>query len=337
MRILGQTGLEVSELCLGTGTFGGKGIYKRSGEVTQNGANEIVAMAMDAGINFFDTAEIYSEGLAEEILGSALAGRRKDAILITKVAPDYACEAAKGGGLSRKRIIDGCERSLKRLRTDYIDVYEIHVFDPETPLEETIDALDSLVRQGKVRYTGCSNFSGWQIMKSLAVSDAHEWARFRTLEAKYSLMTRELENELIPVCLDQGVGIVVFSPLYGGFLSGKYARDLEWPVGTRFPSASDTGRYPLVQEKLFTVVDELRRIAVSRETTVPHVALNYLLRKPGVSSLIIGVRDTRQLADNLNATDWELTPDEVAALDRVSEPPGLYPYSDQKIRLNTKT
>lgn len=322
-RKLGMTGLEVSELCLGTGTFGGVGSYKRSGEVTQKEADYMIDRAIDGGINFFDTADTYSDGLAEQILGKALGGKRKDVVLITKIAPGKE-------GLTRKHILEGCEASLKRLGTDYIDIYELHIFDANTDLAETMGALDELVKSGKCRYIGCSNFSGWQLMKALWVADKNGWAKFSTLEAKYSLMTRELENELVPACLDQGIAVLPYSPLYAGFLSGKYGRNKPWPTGTRFPSLSETARFPVNPEKLYNIVDVLEEIAANRGRPVSHVALNYLLQKPAVCSLMTAARNVEQLEANLKATDWVMTPEEVAALDSVSEPESLYPYSTQK-------
>jgi aryl-alcohol dehydrogenase-like predicted oxidoreductase len=325
-RALGTTGLAVSELCLGTGTFGGVGAFKRSGEVGQDEADYIVHMAMDGGINFFNTAEIYSDGLAEEILGKALSGKRNDAIVITKVSPGDT-------GLTRQHIIEGCEASLKRLDTDYIDIYELHVFDAKTDLGETLQALDDLVRAGKVRHIGCSNFSGWQLMKALGLSDKNGWARFTTMEAKYSLMTREVENELTPACLDQGVALLAYSPLYAGFLSGKYGRNKPWPTGTRFPSVNETARFPINPDNLFSVVDVLEQIASDHGRPVSHVALNYILQKPAVCSLITAARNAQQLEANLSAADWEMTAEEIAALDSVSEPPELHPYAQQKTSL----
>jgi len=325
MRFLGKTGLQVSELCLGTGSFGGRGGYERTGAIGQKDADFIVSMALDSGINFFNTAETYSDGWAEEILGKALGARRKEAIVITKAHPTRS-PGPNDGGFSRKHLVEGCDASLKRLRTDYIDLYELHMFDEHTPLEVTLRALDDLVRAGKVRYIGCSNFSGWQIMKCLAISDKNGWASFVTLEAQYSLASRWPEFELVPVCLDQGLAILNFSPLHGGFLSGKYRRGKPWPAGTRFSSLENTEPWPVEPEKLFAIVDELDRIAKAHNATVPQAALNYLLKKPGVNSLIIGIRTAEQLKENIKTTDWEITPEEVARLDRVSEPRRRYPY-----------
>ncbi|HHT16361.1 MAG TPA: aldo/keto reductase [Papillibacter sp.] len=329
MRQIGKTGISVSEICLGTGSFGGLGMYKMSGDIQQDEADRIVGLALDSGINFFDSAEIYSDGLAEEILGKALGARRKDAVIVTKVAPKRPSETSKGG-FTYKHVMEVCEGSLKRLGTDYIDIFELHIFDPTVPLEETLKALDDLVRQGKVRCVGCSNFAGWQLMKALCVSDANNWARFTTLEAKYSLVQRDVENELMPLCVDQGIGILAYSPLHGGFLSGKYDRGKPWPKGTRFPSKDATGPWGVDFDFLYDIIDELKKIAEGRGVSVSDVALNYLLQKPAVTSLIIGVRNAGQLQANLTASGWDLTAEEVNALDRVSRPAGLYPYEDQK-------
>ena len=330
MRKVGNTDLMVSEICLGTGSFGGRGMYKMSGDIQQKEADEIVGTALDSGVNFFDTAEIYSDGLAEEILGKALEARRKEAVIVTKVAPKRPGENT-AGGYTYDHVIQICEGCLKRLRTDYIDIFELHIFDPHTPMEETLKALDDLVRQGKVRSIGCSNFSGWQLMKGLAISDAKGYARFSTLEAKYSLVLRDLENELIPCAVDQNVSIFAYSPLNGGFLSGKYDRDKPWPTGARFPSKEAAGPWAVDYDLLYGIVDEMKKIAAARGVSVSDVALNYLLQKPAITSLIIGVRRIDQLKANLSASGWDLTAEEVASLDRVSMPMPLYPYMDQKM------
>jgi len=324
MRFLGKTGLQVSELCLGTGNFGATGTYARSGHISQEEADHIISMALDAGINFFNTAERYSYGIAEGIFGKALGNRRKEAIIITKINP-ARWPGPNDGGLSRKHIIEGCNASLKRLKTDYIDIYEIHEFDEYTPLEVTLRAMDDLVCDGKVRYIGCSNFTGWQLMKSLAISDKNGWERFATLEARYSLVSRMTEYELVPVCLDQGVAVLCWSPLHGGYLSGKYRRDKPLPEGSRFNSLEDKF-FAVDAEKLFNIIDELDTIAQEHHATVPQAALNYLLKKPGVASLIIGVRTAKQLEENLKTTDWELTQEEVTKLNAISEPLQDYPY-----------
>jgi aryl-alcohol dehydrogenase-like predicted oxidoreductase len=324
IRFLGRTGIQVSELCVGTANFGATGVYRQSGHFSQKEADYVVGMALDAGINFFNTAERYSYGRAETIFGKALGKRRQEAIVITKINP-ARYPGPNDGGLSRKHIIEGCEASLKRLGTDYIDLYQIHEFDTCTPLEVSLRAMDDLVRAGKVRYIGCSNFTGWQLMKSLSISDSQGWERFATLESMYSLACRTLEYELVPVCLDQGVAILPWSPLHGGYLAGKYRRGKPLPKGTRFGNLEDKF-WPVQAEKLFDTVDELDKIAKVHNVTIPQAALNYLLRKPGVTSLIVGMRTAEQLEQNLGATDWEMTPEEVARLDEVSAPPHDYPY-----------
>ncbi len=325
MRFLGRTGVQVSELCLGTANFDATGVYAKSGALSQGEVDSIVNTALDAGINFFNTAEIYSDGRAETALGKALGNRRKEAILITKVHPTRS-PGPNDGGHSRKHLIEGCNASLKRLNTDYVDLYQLHAFDPDTPLDVTLRAMDDLVRQGKVRAIGCSNFAAWQLMKALSISRENGWERFVTLEAMYSLISRELEYELVPACIDQGVALLVFSPLHGGFLSGKYRRGQSWPKGTRFDSLNDPGPWTVTEEKLYPIIDELDRIAGERGVTVTQAALNYLLRKPAVTSLIMGVRTPKHLEENLKATDWDLTPEEVSRLDRISEPIRNYPY-----------
>jgi aryl-alcohol dehydrogenase-like predicted oxidoreductase len=325
MRFLGKTGLQISEICLGTGSFGGSGTYQRTGSINQKEADEIVSFAFDAGINFFNTAETYSDGWAEEILGKALGEKRKDAIVITKVHPTRS-PGPNDGGFSRKHLIEGCEASLKRLGTDYIDIYELHMFDEHTPLEVTMRAVDELVRSGKVRYIGCSNFSGWQVMKCLAISREYGLESFMTLEAQYSLASRWSDFEQIPVCIDQGLAFLTFSPLHGGFLSGKYHRDKPWPKGTRFKDINNTQPWPVEPDQLFNIVDELEVIARNHNTTISQTALNFLLRKPGISALIIGLRNIEQLQENVDATDWEITPEEFARLDGISAPKRLYPY-----------
>ncbi len=325
MRFLGKSGIRVSELCFGTMTFGGRGdFFKAVGQVDQNEANTMVAMALDAGINFFDTADVYSQGLSEEICGKALGDRRKNVILATKVRARTG-PGPNDVGLSRHHILEECDASLKRLGTDYIDLYQVHSFDPITPLEETLRTLDDLVRQGKVRYIGCSNFAAWQLMKALAVSEKYGWERFISLQAFYSLLARELENELVPLCLDQGMGILVWGPLSWGFLTGKYRRGQPRPKDSRITKLESI---PLVfdEEKGFDVVDELDLISKEHKVTVPQAAINYLLRKPGITSVIIGARTRQQLADNLKATDWEMTSSEMARLDQITNPLPLYPY-----------
>jgi len=325
IHFLGKTGIKVSELCFGTMTFGGRGRHKIIGEVDQKEADTLVGMALDAGINFFDTADVYSEGLSEEICGKALGTQRKNIILATKVRARIG-PGPNDVGLSRHHILEGCNASLKRLGTDYIDLYQVHSFDPITPLEETLRALDDLVRQGKVRYIGCSNFAGWQLMKALSISERYGWEKFVSLQALYSLIARELENELVPLCLDQGMGILVYSPLGGGFLTGKYRRGQPRPEGTRL-SQTESNSLPFDEEKGFNVVEQLDRIGKEHNATVAQAALNYLLRKQGITSVIIGARTREQLAENLRTIDWKMTPAEVTRLDELTQPIPIYPYA----------
>jgi aryl-alcohol dehydrogenase-like predicted oxidoreductase len=321
MRFLGKTGMQVSELCLGTANFGARGIYEKTGYISQKEADYMVSMCLESGLNFFNTAEIYSDGISEEFLGKALGSKRQKAIIITKKNPGPV-----GGGLSRKSIIEGCNASLKRLGTDYIDLYQLHMFDDCTPLEVTLRTLDDLVSQGKVRHIGCSNFTGWQIMKALAISDHHGWERFVSHEVMYSLLSRWLEYEVIPVGQNQDVATLAFSPLHGGFLSGKYRRGMPFPGGTRFDNLDNTGPWTVDREQLFEIVEELDRIAKEHDTDIAQTALNYLLKKPSVCSLIIGARNYKQLETNLKTIEWEITEDEFSRLDKISEPLRRYPY-----------
>ena len=324
MRFLGNSGVKVSEICFGAMTFGGKGYWKSIGEVQQKEANELISMALDGGINFFDTADVYSEGLSEILLGKALGNNRKNIILATKVRGRTG-QGPNDVGLSRHHIIENCNASLKRLGTDYIDLYQLHSFDPYTPQEETLRALDDLVRAGKVRYIGASNHTGWQLMKALAISDKQNLEKFVTLQAYYSLIARDLENELVPLCLDQNLGILPWSPLGGGFLTGKYRRGKERPNNAR-RTDPENQFLQYDEEKGFDIIDELEKIAKNHDATIAQAALNYLLRKPAVSSVIIGARNKEQLAEDLKTSDWEMTPEEVAGLDEISILPRAYPY-----------
>jgi len=318
MRFLGKSGIKVSEICLGTMTFG---TNVRLGAVGQKEADGIVNMALNGGINFIDTADIYSEGLSEEIAGKALGKRRKDVILATKLRNQMGL-GPNDVGLSRHHIIEGCDASLKRLGTDYIDLYQVHRFDSSRSLEETLRSFDDLVRQGKVRYIGASNFAGWQLMKALAISDKHDWERFVTFQGLYSLIVRDIENELVPLCLDQGLGLLTYSPLAGGFLSGKYRRGQPRPKDTRLSNGDTT----FDEQKGYNIIDELDMVATAHNATVSQVALNYLLSKPAVSSVIVGIRTLDQLADNLKTTEWQMSSEEVSTLDKASKPVSIYPY-----------
>jgi aryl-alcohol dehydrogenase-like predicted oxidoreductase len=322
-RQLGKSGLLVSELCFGTMPFGAKGYWEVVGGLDQPMAQRLVDIAIDGGINFFDTADVYSHGQSEEILGKTLKGKREQVVLATKVRGRMGANI-NDVGLSRRHIIESCERSLKRLGTDYIDLYVVHSFDFMTPLEETLSALNDLVHQGKVRYLGCSNYFAWQLMKALSISERHHWEKFVSLQAYYSLVARDVEYELVPLCEDQGLGLTPWSPLAGGFLSGKYPRENpKAQEGRR--SREEQNFLQLDEDRAYAILDEIKRIAEARGVTPAQVSLNYLLRKPAVNSVLIGATKSDQLQDNLNAVSWLLTQEEVARLDAVSEPPRMYP------------
>jgi aryl-alcohol dehydrogenase-like predicted oxidoreductase len=326
-RQLGRSGLRVSALTLGTMTFGGKGDFQQVGETDREGARRMVDRALDAGVNLIDTADVYSGGISEEIVGSAIEGRRERLLVATK-ARFRMGDGPNDDGLSRHHIIRACEASLRRLGIDHIDLYQAHEWDGTTPLEETVEAFDTLVRQGKVRYVGCSNFSGWHLMKSLAAADRMGAQRFASQQIHYTLQAREAEYELIPAGIDQGVGVLVWSPLAGGLLSGKYRRDREGPAGSR--QLSNWGEPPVRdQEALWRIVDELVAVADGHGVSAAQVALAWLLHRPGVSSLVIGARTEEQLADNLAAANLVLGEEEHARLEAVSRPPLLYPYWHQ--------
>ena len=320
-RQLGRTGLFVSELCFGTMTFGGKGFWKAIGQLPQDAADNLVAQVLEAGINFIDTANVYSEGESEKILGKALGTRRKDVVLATKVLGPMG-PGPNDTGLSRKHILQSIEESLTRLGTDYIDLYQIHGFDPLTPIEETLRALDDLVKSGKVRYIGCSNMAAWQVMKALWVSDKYNLHRFESLQAYYTIAGRDLEREMVPVLQDQNLGLMVWSPLAGGLLSGKYDRDGSGPGGAR---RVDFDFPPVNKDRAFDVVDVMREIAEDKNASVAQIALSWLLHQPVVTSVIVGAKTQQQLAENLAAPDVKLTDDELARLKAVSELPMEYP------------
>jgi aryl-alcohol dehydrogenase-like predicted oxidoreductase len=327
-RSLGGSGLTVSALSLGTATFGGGSeFYRAWGETDVAEATRLVDVALDAGVTMFDTADSYSGGLAEEILGKAIAGRR-DKLLISTKASFRTGPGPDDIGSSRRHLIPACEASLRRLGTDYIDLWSMHGFDSFTPIDETLRTLEELVRAGKVRYVGCSNFSGWHLMKSLALSDRSGWPRYVAHQAYYSLVAREYEWELMPVALDQQVGTVVWSPLSGGQLSGKFGRDQPAPEGSRV--AAQGMRPGLGREQFYDVVDVLRAIAVEMGGTIPQVALNWVLQRPTVSTLVIGARNEAQLRDTLGATEFSLSIDQMRRLDAASERQPVYPYWHQR-------
>jgi aryl-alcohol dehydrogenase-like predicted oxidoreductase len=314
-------------LSFGTATFGGSGeFFKAWGETDIQEASRLVSICMEAGLNFFDTANIYSGGLAETILGKALEGRRDKALIATKATFPMG-DGPNDYGASRHHLLQSCEASLKRLGTDYIDIFFMHGFDSFTPVEETLSALDDLVRSGKVRYIGCSNFSGWHLMKSLSVSERHGWSRYIAHQVYYSLVGRELEWELMPLGLDQGVGTMVWSPLAGGALSGKIRRNQKAPKDSRL------GQIQFVSyedEVLYRVVDVLDTIAQERDKSIAQVALNWILARPTVSNIVIGARNEEQLRQNLGAIGWSLSAEEIARLDAASETRVLYPTWHQQ-------
>jgi aryl-alcohol dehydrogenase-like predicted oxidoreductase len=320
-RQLADTGVFVSELCLGTMTFGGSGpIWGLIGGLDQAAADGIVHRALDAGINFIDTADVYSAGQSETIVGKAIAGRRQDIVLATKVRGRMG-PGPNQVGLSRLHIIESVEASLKRLHTDYIDLYQIHRFDPLTNIEDTLRALDDLVRAGKVRYIGCSNVPAWHLMKSLAVSREQRLERFKCTQSYYSLVGRDLERETIPLLKDQGLGLLVWSPLAGGFLSGKFTRS----GGDEAARRAKFDFPPVNKEKGFAILDVLTAVATAHSVTVPQIALAWILANGVVTSVIIGARKLAQLDDNLKAVDVTLTAEDLKSLDEASKLVPEYP------------
>lgn len=328
-RQLGRSGLRVPVVAFGTATFGGgNDFYRAWGSTDVTEAKRLVDLCLDAGVSFFDTANSYSTGMAEEILGSALAGRRQEVILASKATFPIG-SGPNDAGSSRHFLRRACEDSLKRLRTDHIDVYYMHGFDENTPIEETLKTLDALVTSGKVSYVACSNFSGWQVMKSLAISDRYGWPPYVAHQAYYSLVAREYEWELMPLAIDQGIGTVAWSPLAGGALTGKVRRGQPIPEGSRVAQlglerAGDV-------ERLFDIVAVLEDIARETGKTVSQVAINWVLGRPTVASVVIGARSETQLRENLSAADWRLDATHVARLDAVSNRRPIYPYWHQRL------
>ena len=327
-NLLGRSGFKVPALSFGTGTFGGRGkFFEAWGSSDVEEATRLVDVCLDAGLTMFDSADVYSGGVAEEILGKAIAGRR-DSVLISTKATFTAGDGPNDVGSSRFHLIRAVEGSLRRLGTDYIDLFQLHGFDAMTPIEETLATLDDMVKVGKIRYIGCSNFSGWHLMKSLAVSEKYGLARYVAHQAYYSLIGREYEWELMPVGTDQGVGAMVWSPLGWGRLTGKIRRGQPLPESSRLHVTADAGP-PVSDEYVYGVVDALDAVAAEVEKTVPQVALNWLLSRPTVSSVIIGARNEEQLRQNLDAVGWSLTPEQVARLDKASAVQRIYPYWHQ--------
>lgn len=326
-RLLGRSGLKVSALTVGTMTFGGKGWAKTVGDLGVKEAKKLVDMSLDAGVNLIDTADVYSQGVSEEIIGEILGANRKDGVLIATKARFPMGDGPNDAGSSRHHLVRACEASLKRLKTDVIDLYQLHEWDGQTPLEETMEALDMLVRQGKVRYIGCSNFSGWHIMKALGVSATEHRQRFVSQQIHYTLEAREAEYELLPISIDQGLGVLVWSPLAGGLLSGKHRRD-KTAEGSRQLAGWDEP--PIRNEdRLWNIVDTLVDIAESRTVSGAQVALAWLIGRKAVTSVIIGGRTKAQFKDNLASAKLVLTAEERDRLDKVSAPPILYPYWHQ--------
>ncbi|MCB9673251.1 MAG: aldo/keto reductase [Alphaproteobacteria bacterium] len=328
-RRLGNSGLKVPVLSFGTGTFGGRGdFFARWGTTDVQAAKRLVDVCLDAGVSFFDTANIYSRGASEEILGAALEGRRNDALIATKATFTMGT-GPNDKGSSRFHLVRACEDSLRRLRTDHIDVYFMHGFDALSPVEETLRALDDLVTSGKVRYLGCSNFSGWQVMKSLAASDRHGWSRYVSYQGYYSLVGRDYEWELMPLALDQGLGTMVWSPLGWGRLTGKIRRG-QVPTEGRIAQGGAVGGPEVDDELLFDVVDALEAVAGEIGATIPQVALAWLLRRPTIANVVVGARDETQLRANLAAAELVLDDDQIARLDAASHRTPTYPYWHQR-------
>jgi aryl-alcohol dehydrogenase-like predicted oxidoreductase len=328
-RQLGRSGLKVPELCFGCGTFGGNDKFFEAWGATADVAEaiRIVDICMEAGVNFFDTADIYSEGRSETVLGGAIRHLRREDVLISTKATLRQGTGPNDAGSSRYHLIQSLEASLKRLGTDYVDIYHMHEVDTRTPIEETLSTLEGFVRDGKVRYIACSNFSGWQLMKSLTVSERYGWSRFVAHQVYYSLVGREYEWELMPLAHYEGVGALIWSPLGWGRLTGRIRRGTGIPKDSRLTSQLVVDSGPQVPENyLYDVVDALDGVAKETGKTIPQVALNWVLHRPTVSSVIIGARNEQQLRQNLAATGWALTPDQISKLDAVSERPLTYPY-----------
>ncbi|MDO7877715.1 aldo/keto reductase [Hymenobacter sp. ASUV-10] len=328
-RQLGASGLQIPVLSFGTATFGGGNeFFKAWGSTDVTEARRLLDICLEAGVNLFDTANVYSQGAAEEILGQALEGRRQHALISTKATFPMG-DGPNDFGSSRQHLLQACDDSLRRLGTDHIDIYYLHGFDARTPVQETLRALDDLVTSGKVRYIACSNFSGWHLMKSLSVAERHGWARYIGHQVYYSLINREYEWELMPLAQDQGVGALVWSPLAGGRLGGRYRRSQPAPADSRLQQGGGQGP-DVTDEFLYNIVDVLDELAEETGKTVPQVALNWLLQRPTVANLVLGARNEEQLRQNLGAVGWNLTPAQVARLDAASDTPPVYPYWHQR-------
>ncbi len=328
-RRLGSSGLRVPALSFGTGTFGGGNDFFRAwGSTDVAGASRLIDVCLDHGVSMFDSADVYSAGLAEEILGRAIQGKRQRLLISTK-ATFRTGDGPNDFGSSRQHLVEAVDKALSRLGTDYIDLFQLHGQDYNTPVEETLATLDQFVREGKIRYIGFSNFSGWHLMKSLAVADRYGYPRYAAHQAYYSLLNRDYEWELMPLGRDQGVGGVIWSPLGWGKLTGKIRRGQAAKPGTRAHDIAGTGPH-YDEERLFRIVDALLALATETDKAVPQIALNWLLQKPTVSSVIIGARDEQQLVQNIAAVGWSLTPEQMRTLDQASETPAAYPVWHQR-------
>ena len=324
-RHLGRSGFKVPVLSFGTGTFGGEGkLFGAWGNTDVTGAKRLVDICLDAGLTLFDSADVYSSGASESILGAAIKGRR-DKVLISTKATFRSGDGPNDVGSSRFHLIRAIDAALQRLGSDYIDLFQLHGFDAKTPIEETVSTLDDLVRAGKIRYLGVSNFSGWHLMKSLAIADRHGWSRYVANQTHYSLIGRDYEWELMPLGIDQGVGAVVWSPLGWGRLTGKLRRGQPLPATSRLHDTADVGP-PVAQERLFRIVDALDIVAEETGKSIPQIAINWLLQRPTVSTVLIGARNEEQLRQNLGAIGWQLTADQIARLDAASAMEAPYPY-----------
>ena len=333
-RQLGGSGLSVPVLSFGTATFGGAGdFFKAWGNTQVEDAKRMVNLCLDAGVNLFDTADIYSQGASEDILGEALSGIRNKVLISTKATFPMG-DGPNDYGSSRFHLLKSCEDSLRRLKTDHIDIYHMHGFDGKTPVEETLRTLDDLVQSGKVRYIACSNFSGWHLMKSLAVSEKYGWNRYVAHQVYYSLVNREFEWELMPLGIDQKVGSLVWSPLAGGRLGGKFKRNSPLPQQGRVAEGgSPVPQFAVSDDLFYNIIDAVEEVAAETEKTVAQVSLNWLLHRPTISSIIIGARNEEQLKQNLDAVNWKLTSDQIKKLDLVSDQKPIYPYWHQRQNL----
>lgn len=330
-RQLGRSGFKVPLLSFGTGTFGGQGdLFKAWGEVDVQEATKMVDSCLEHGVTLFDTADIYSKGRSEEILGQAIKNRRDQVLISTKATFRFDENDPNSVGSSRYHLIKACEGSLKRLGVDYIDLFQLHGFDAVTPVEEALRALDTLIQHGKIRYIGCSNFSGWHLMKALSLSERYGWERYVAYQGYYSLIGRDYESELMPLAIDQGVGMVVWSPLGWGRLTGKIDREHPQPQETSRLHATAQYGPPVDDDYLFRVIDALKMISQETGKTIPQIALNWLCQRPTVSTVIIGARNEKQLKDNLGSVGWNLTDDQMKRLNEASERPLPYPYWHQK-------